>query len=390
MKRSTHRILTSHAGSLARPVDLIEMLRDRINGRPVDQAAFDARVKSAVAQVVKDQVENGIDVIDDGELSKPMFADYIVDRLSGFEGENTLGAPFVRGDNLPEPFPAYAAWRAQTPNLVAMGLREKRPMCIAPLAWKDRAYERDIANLQAALSATPGYTEAFLPSPSPGIIVMRVPNQYYKTEEEYLFAVAGLLRDEYRAIVDAGFVLQIDAPDSAMSWDRQRWADLTEFRKALAQRIEALNYALEGIPEESVRFHVCWGNNESPHVGDIELAKIVDLILQVKAACYSVEAANPRHAHEWTVWQDAKLPAGKALMPGVIDSLTLFVEHPELVAQRIIQYASIVGRENVIAGTDCGFGTGAVVNPRVHPEVVLAKFRSMAEGARIASKQLWG
>ena len=192
MKRSTDRILTSHAGSMARPLDLIEMLRDRINGRPVDQAAFDARVTSAVAQAVKDQVENGVDIIDDGEVSKPMFADYIVDRLSGFEGENTLGAPFVRGDNLPEPFPAYAAWRSQTPNLQALGLREKRPMCVAPLAWKDRAYERDIANFKAAMSATPGYTEAFLPSPSPGIIVMRVPNQYYKTEEEYLFAVAGL------------------------------------------------------------------------------------------------------------------------------------------------------------------------------------------------------
>jgi 5-methyltetrahydropteroyltriglutamate--homocysteine methyltransferase len=389
MKRSMDRILTSHAGSLARPVDLIEMMRDRINGRPVDQAAFEARVKSAVAQVVQDQVANGVDIIDDGELSKPMFADYIVDRLSGFEGENTLNAPFVRGDNLPEPFPAYAAWRTQTPNLVAMGLREKRPMCIAPLAWKDRAYERDIANFKAALSQAPGYTEAFLPSPSPGIVVMRVPNAYYKTEEEYLFAVAGLMAEEYHAIVDAGFVLQIDAPDAAMSWDRQRWSDLAEFRKALGQRIEALNFALEGIPEESIRFHVCWGNNELPHVNDIELSKIVDLVLQVKAACYSIEASNPRHAHEWTVWEDTKLADGKALMPGVIDSLTLFVEHPELVAQRILQYANLVGRENVIAGTDCGFGTGAVVNPRVHPEIVLAKFRTMAEGARIASQKLW-
>jgi 5-methyltetrahydropteroyltriglutamate--homocysteine methyltransferase len=391
MKRSTDRILTSHAGSLARPLDLIEMLRDRINGREVDQAAFDARVTSAVAQVVREQAENGVDIVDDGEVSKPMFADYVVDRLSGFEGENTLGTPFVRGDNLPEPFPAYAAWRAaNVPNLQALGLRERRPMCIAPLAWKDRAYEKDIANLKAALAVTPGITEAFMPSPSPGIIVMRVPNRYYATEEEYLFAVAGLLRDEYRAIVDAGFVLQIDAPDAAMSWDRQRWDDLAQFRKAVGQRIEALNFALEGIPEESIRFHVCWGNNESPHVGDIGLHQIVDLVLQVKAACYSVEASNPRHAHEWTVWQDVKLPEGKALMPGVIDSLTMFVEHPELVAQRLVQYAGIVGRENVIAGTDCGFGTGATVNPRVHPEVVLGKFRAMAEGARIASKQLWG
>jgi 5-methyltetrahydropteroyltriglutamate--homocysteine methyltransferase len=391
MQRSTDRILTSHAGSLARPLDLLEMLRDQINGRLVDPVALETRVRSAVAQVVREQAENGIDIVDDGEVSKPMFADYVVDRMSGFEGVNESGTPFVRGDNLPEPFPAYAQWRATQPsNLQALGLRERRPKCIAPLAWKDRAYERDIANLKAAVAATPGITEAFLPSPSPGIIVMRIPNEHYRTEEEYLFAVAGLLRDEYRAIVDAGFVLQVDAPDAAMSWDRQRWDDLPAFRKALAQRLEAVNYALEGIPEESVRFHVCWGNNESPHTGDIALRDIVDLVLQVKAACYSIEAANPRHGHEWALWQDVKLPQGKALMPGVIDSLTMFVEHPELVAQRIVQYAGIVGRENVIAGTDCGFGTGATVNPRVHPEVVLAKFRSLAEGARIASKRLWG
>jgi 5-methyltetrahydropteroyltriglutamate--homocysteine methyltransferase len=389
MKRSTDRILTSHAGSLARPLDLIEMLRARINGAPVDEAAFDARVKTAVAQIVREQAENGIDVVDDGELSKPMFADYIVDRIAGFEGENPSAAAFVHGDNLPEPLPAYAAWRGSAIAPQALGLREKRPMCVGPLSWKDRTYEQDIANLKAALASV-DVVEAFLPSPSPGIIVMRIPNEYYKTEEEYLFAVAGVLRDEYRAIVDAGFVLQVDAPDAAMSWDRQRWTGLAEFRKALGQRIEALNFALQGIPEESVRFHVCWGNGEAPHVNDIELKNIVDFVLQVKAACYSIEASNPRHAHEWALWQDVKLPDGKALMPGVIDSVTLFVEHPELVAQRIVQYASIVGRENVIAGTDCGFGTGATPNPRVHPEVVLAKFRSMAEGARIASQKLWG
>ena len=389
MKRSTDRILTSHAGSLARPLDLLEMIRTRINGGQVDEAALEARLSKAVAQVVREQVDNGIDVPSDGELSKPMFADYVVDRIAGFEGENPApNVPFVRGDNLPEPLPAYAAWRGSQLPANAVGLREKRPLCIAPLSWKDRAYERDLANFTAALDDTSA-VEGFLPSPSPGIIVMRIPNAYYATEEEYLYAVAGVLRDEYRAIVDAGLVLQIDAPDAAMSWDRQRWTDLAEFRTALAQRVEALNYALEGIPEEQVRFHVCWGNGEAPHVNDVELKDIVDLVLKVKAACYSIEAANPRHGHEWRLWEDVKLPEGKALMPGVIDSVTLFVEHPELVAQRILQYAALVGRENVIAGTDCGFGTGATPNPRVHPEVVLAKFRSLAEGARIASKQLW-
>jgi 5-methyltetrahydropteroyltriglutamate--homocysteine methyltransferase len=234
-----------------------------------------------------------------------------------------------------------------------------------------------------------GVEEGFLPSPSPGIVAMRIPTAYYKTEEEYLFALADVLRDEYKAIVDAGIVLQIDAPDAAMSWDRQNWQDIPEFRKALQVRHAALNHALQGIPENRVRYHVCWGNNENPHTGDIELKEIVDLILDVHAELYSIEAANPRHAHEWKVWEKVKLPDGKILMPGVIDSLTSFVEHPEVVAQRILQYANIVGRENVIAGVDCGFGTGASANPRVHPELVMAKFRSLSEGARLASQELW-
>jgi 5-methyltetrahydropteroyltriglutamate--homocysteine methyltransferase len=218
---------------------------------------------------------------------------------------------------------------------------------------------------------------------------MRIPTDYYKTEEEYDFALAEVMRDEYKAIVDAGLLLQIDAPDAAMSWDRQNWQDVSEFRRAVQIRHAALNHALEGIPEDRVRYHVCWGNNENPHTGDIELKQIIDLIFEVKAQLYSIEGANPRHAHEWKVWETAKLPPGKILMPGVIDSLTSFVEHPELVAQRIVQYAKIVGRENVIAGVDCGFGTGASANPRVHPELVMAKFRSLSEGARLASKELW-
>jgi 5-methyltetrahydropteroyltriglutamate--homocysteine methyltransferase len=218
---------------------------------------------------------------------------------------------------------------------------------------------------------------------------MRIPNAYYKSEEEYTYALADVLRDEYRAIADAGFVLQIDAPDAAMAWDRQHFETLDDFRAVTRMRVEALNHALEGIPEDRVRFHVCWGNNESPHTGDVALRDIVDIILQVKAQCYSIEAANPRHGHEWTVWQEVKLPDGKMLMPGVIDSLTNFVEHPEYVAERIVRYANLVGRENVIAGVDCGFGTGASASPRIHPELVMGKFRALAEGARLATSDLW-
>jgi 5-methyltetrahydropteroyltriglutamate--homocysteine methyltransferase len=383
MKRSTDRILTSHAGSLVRPLDLLEMMREKINGRPYDKAAWDARVKSAVTEIVQQQADAGIDIPSDGELSKPMFADYIADRLNGFEGENT-GEPFVNFSKRPEPFPAFAATR---PGAL-VSLREKRPLNIAPVSWKDRAYTEDIANMKAAVAAA-GVEEAFLPSPSPGIVAMRIPTEYYKTEEEYLYALADVLKEEYQAIVDSGLLLQIDAPDAAMSWDRQNWKDIPEFRDELRLRHAALNHALQGIPSDRVRYHICWGNNENPHTGDIELKDIVDLVLEVDADLYSIEAANPRHAHEWKVWESVKLPEGKILMPGVIDSLTNFVEHPEVVAQRIVQYASIVGKENVVAGVDCGFGTGATATPRVHPELVMAKFRSLSEGAKLASQELW-
>jgi 5-methyltetrahydropteroyltriglutamate--homocysteine methyltransferase len=339
--------------------------------------------KSAVAEIVKQQADAGVDIPSDGELSKPMFADYVSDRLSGFEGENT-GPPFVNASRRPEPFPAFMASR---PGAL-FGIKERRPLNVGPLAWKDRAYNDDITNMKAAMAAA-GVEEAFLPSPSPGIVAMRIPTSYFKTEEEYLYALAGVLKDEYQAIVGAGLILQIDAPDAAMSWDRQNWQDIPEFRKELQLRHEALNHALQGIPSDRVRYHVCWGNNENPHTGDIELKEIVDLILDVNADLYSIEAANPRHAHEWKVWQTVKLPEGKTLMPGVVDSLTNIVEHPEVVAQRIVQYAKVVGRENVIAGVDCGFGTGASEEPRVHPELALAKLRSLSEGARLASQELW-
>lgn len=390
MKRSTERILTTHTGSLARPPELLETIRARAMGEPIDEQAFASQVRSAVTRVVREQAASGVDIVSDGELGKPQFADYVADRLSGLEGQSPVEG-FVRPSRRPEPFPAYAAWLVQTSGGVRLGgiASARRPMCIGPLSWKDRAYQTDIANLKDALEGLP-VEEAFLPSPSPGILAMRLPNQYYPSEEAFLYALADVLREEYQAIVDAGFLLQIDAPDVAMAWDRQAWDSMAQFRSAVARRIEALNHALEGIPEDRVRFHVCWGNGERPHTGDVALRDIVDLVLGVNAGAYSIEAANPRHAHEWEVWEDIELPDGKILIPGVIDSLTNFVEHPELVAQRLVQYARLVGRENLIGGVDCGFGTAASANPRVHPELVLAKFRSLADGAAIASHRLWG
>ena len=384
MQRSVERILTTHAGSLARPTEVFDLLSAQGRGEPVDPALFAERVQAAVAHCVREQVEHGVDIVSDGELSKPQFADYVADRLHGFEGTNPTPG-FVRPTRRPEPFPAYAV----TINQPARFVFGRPPLCVGPLRWKDRAYQRDIATFQAALAGVT-VSEAFIPSPSPGIIAMRIPNEYYPSEEAFLYALADVLKDEYQAIVAAGFVLQIDAPDVAFAWERQHWEDEAEFRAAIHTRIEALNHALSGIPEERVRFHTCWGNVERPHTGDIALREIIDLVLRVRAGAYSIEAANPRHAHEWEVWREVKLPDGKLLIPGVIDSLTTFVEHPRLVAQRLLQYATLVGRENVIAGVDCGFGTAASATPRVHPEIVLAKFAALAEGAALASATLWG
>jgi 5-methyltetrahydropteroyltriglutamate--homocysteine methyltransferase len=384
MKRSTDRILTTHTGSLARPDDILEMIRARTAGQEYDPLAFERKTRLAVEEVVRKQVENGIDTVSDGELSKPQFADYVAERWNGMEGEN----PGFRFAGAPEDVPGYGAWWRGQASASAF-FTGRRPMCVGPLSWKDRAaVELDIANLKAAAANT-GAREAFMPSPSPGIISIRIPNQYYPSEEAYLYALADVLKEEYRAIVEAGFLLQVDAPDIAMG-RHLFFYDLpdSDFRKAIQLRTEALNHALEGIPEESVRFHVCWGNNEGPHTRDVPLAEIIDIVLTTKAQAFSIEASNPRHAHEWELWQDVKLPGGKLLIPGVVDSLTNFVEHPRLIAQRVVNYAKLVGRENVMAGTDCGFGTFAG-SPRVYPEVVWAKFRAMAEGCELASRELW-
>jgi 5-methyltetrahydropteroyltriglutamate--homocysteine methyltransferase len=379
VERSRDRILTTHAGSLYRPPELFEMIAAAVGGAPVDEQRFADELRHDVDEVVRRQVACGIDIVTDGELSKPNFSDFVVDRLSGFEGEN----PNEVFPNRRLDFPEY--YEAQPgPS----GTR--RPLCVGPLAWKDNeALRRDIENLRAAVTSA-GVAEAFMPSPSPGIVAMRIPNVYYQSEQDYLDALAGVLREEYRAIVDAGFILQIDAPDMPMAWTAQFDAErFDDYSRMLSMRNDALNGALEGIPEESVRYHICWGNTESPHTLDIPLERIIDLVFGVRAQAYSIEAANPRHAHEWELWRDVRLPEGKILIPGVIDSTTNFVEHPQLVAQRIMQYCSVVGRENVIAGTDCGFGTMARLSPRVHPVVMWAKLATLADGARIASERLW-
>jgi 5-methyltetrahydropteroyltriglutamate--homocysteine methyltransferase len=387
MKRSTDRILTTHVGSLPRPSDLLELIRARTMGEPYDQNELANRLREAVAESVRWQAEAGVDVVDDGELGKPQFADYVAERIAGFEGTNTeppfAGEPMWRHQS--ELLPEYTAWRRSQQPMGGMTF-SRQPKCIGPLNWKDRGYLVDIANLRTALEGV-DVEEAFIPSPSPGIIARRIPNAYYATTEEYLYAIADVMREEYRAIVEAGFVLQIDAPDAAMG-GYQSGEALEWFRSVSVPRVDALNHALQGIPEDRIRYHTCWGNISGPHIADIELKDIIDLVLRVNAQAYSIEAANPRHAHESTLWEQIRLPEGKILIPGVIDSVSEFVEHPDLVTQRIVQYTRTVGRENVIAGTDCGFGTFAGMSP-IHPEIVRAKFRSLAEGARRASAALW-
>jgi 5-methyltetrahydropteroyltriglutamate--homocysteine methyltransferase len=383
MKRSTDRILTTHIGSLPRPADLWNLVGAKDRGEPYDQEALAKRLKSAVTDIVRRQVEVGIDIPSDGEFSKASFTNYVRERLSGLEGINkeSYSGP-------PPAFPEYADWQRKRMNLAAaLGTL---PVNSGPLGWKNKEeLHGDISNLKAALQGL-NVEDAFLPSVAVGQVLFMVPTKHYSSDREYAYALAEALKEEYRAIVDAGFVLQIDSPDFVMMRNRQYWNKTwDEYRNSLGLRIEALNHALDGIPEERIRFHVCWGNFEGPHQDDVPLKDVVDLLLRVKAQAYSIEAANPRHGHEWQVWENVRLPEGKILIPGVIDTVTNFIEHPELVAQRLVRYAKIVGRENVIAAPDCGFGTFGGWEPRVHPEIMWAKFRAMVEGARIASRQLW-
>ena len=383
MKRSVDRILTTHTGSLPRPADLREILWAQETGAPFDATDFRSRVRSTVAECVAQQVSCGVDIVGDGELGKPNFVMYVAGRLSGMEGWDD--ALYVNHD--PD-FPGYEEWYAArgTAHFSPRG----RPRCVGPLAWKDAdAVRRDVDDLRTAVDAA-SVDEAFITSASVGTIAQQVVNGYYGSSEEYVAAIADVMRVEYRAIVESGFILQIDAPGIAgqRGWPQFRDRPLEEFKKTARLWIEALNHALRGIPEDRVRVHVCWGNAEAPHTRDAALRDVVDLVLAVNAGAYSVEAANPRHAHEWAVWGDVKLPDGKLLIPGVIDNTTNFVEHPELVAERIVRFAGVVGRENLIAGVDCGFGTSAH-SERIYPPVVWGKLRSLAEGARLASQALW-
>jgi 5-methyltetrahydropteroyltriglutamate--homocysteine methyltransferase len=380
MIRSTERFLTTHTGSLPRPDDLIRMMYAKEEGVPVDPAALGVRVRSAVAEIVKQQADAGIDLVNDGELSKPSYATYVKDRLGGFGG---TGNTFVYQDL--DDFPKLRQKVFGDPGRS----RRKTPACNAPISVRDpQAAIADVDNLKTAMGAVRA-TGGFMSAASPGVVAVFFRNDHYPSEEAYLYAIADAMRQEYEAVASAGLVLQIDCPDLAMGKHiKYHDADLKTFRKAAALNIEAMNHAVANIPAEQLRMHVCWGNYEGPHHYDVPLADVIDLVFKAKPSAISFEAANPRHAHEWTLFETVKLPDGKVLIPGVIESKANFIEHPELIAQRIGRYAKLVGRESVMAGSDCGYGTW-VGQAAVDPDVVWAKMAALAEGARIASKQFW-
>ncbi len=388
MIRSTDRVLTMHAGTLPRPADLRERVMAKSRGEAIDEAAFTKDLQRVIGENVKKQIETGIDSVNDGELSKSSFSNYMKERLGGLETRDAdptaprMGA--IGGRDLT----AFAEYFEIGANRSAAATGQNRvgqTVCSGPITYIGHAdLKADIDNFRVGLQGSKP-NETFLPAITPGTVEHWLKNEYYASAEEFLFAVADALAIEYKAIVDAGFLLQIDDPDLPDAWQIHPDMTVPQYRKFAQLRVDALNHALKDIPEESIRFHTCWGSYHGPHKFDIPLADIVDIILNVKAVGYSIEASNPRHDHEWTVWKDAKLPDGKVLIPGVIGHSNDFIEHPELVAQRLVRYANIVGKENVMAGTDCGIGS------RVgHAQICWAKFQAMSEGAAIASKQLWG
>jgi 5-methyltetrahydropteroyltriglutamate--homocysteine methyltransferase len=380
MKRSRDRFLTTHTGSLPRPEDLIRIMFAKEEGIPVEPRALAARIRAAVAEIVQRQTAAGIDIVNDGEMSKPSYATYIKDRLNGFGGESQ-----------PPPYPDLVPFPGLHQKVYGDRgrARRKMPGCNAPISVRDReAVKIDIENLKAGVASS--VEDLFLSAASPGVVSLFFHNDYYKTHEEYLYAIADAMQYEYETIVSAGLVLQLDCPDLGLGRHVQ-FTDLSieEFRGKARLHVEALNHAVRNIPPEQMRMHLCWGNYEAPHQMDIPLADIIDVVFLARPSAISFEAANPRHAHEWAVFETVKLPNGKVLIPGVLESKSNFIEHPELIAQRIGRYANLVGRENVMFGTDCGYGTW-VGQAAVDPDVVWGKLASMAEGARLASKQFWG
>jgi 5-methyltetrahydropteroyltriglutamate--homocysteine methyltransferase len=381
MKTSQDRILTTHVGSLPRPPELKELLVRKDQGQPYDKDGLARLTRQAVFDIVRRQVQSGIDIVNDGEMSKPGYSTYVADRLTGFAGHQPAKPRLDTRDH-----PNFlAAYERMTGANVA-----RRAVCVGPVAWQDREpLTQDLANLRDALAeVTAG--EGFMTAASPGLVPVFQNNSYYPTHEAYVEAIAAAMREEYEAIVKAGFVLQLDCPDLAMA-RHTSFQELSEaeFLKRAAFHVEVLNDALSNVPADRARIHICWGNYEGPHDYDIPFAKVAPILIKAKPMALVVEAANPRHAHEWTVWQEIKLPDDKILVPGVLDTSTNYVEHPELVAQRICQFADIVGRERVIAGTDCGFGTFAGYG-KLDPDISFKKLGAMVEGAAIASKRLWG
>ena len=380
MRRSTDGFLTTHTGSLPRPPDLIRMMFAKEEGVPVEPAALARRIREAVVETVKKQVEAGVAIVNDGEMSKPSYATYVKDRLSGFGGASH---PLQYRDLVD--FPEMAKRVFGDPGRS----RRRTPACDGPISVRDpRAAESDVDNLKTGLAAAK-VTDGFMSAASPGVISLFFRNEHYPSHEAYLFAIADAMRHEYETVARAGLVLQVDCPDLGMGRHIQ-FADLSldEFRAMARLHVAALNHALANVPPDQARLHLCWGNYEGPHHHDVALADIIEIAFTARTTAVSFEASNPRHAHEWRVFETVKVPAGKVIIPGVLDSTTNFIEHPDLVAERIGRYARLVGRENVIAGTDCGFGTW-VGQAAVDPDIVWAKLASMAEGARRATREFW-
>jgi 5-methyltetrahydropteroyltriglutamate--homocysteine methyltransferase len=391
MKRSTSRILTTHAGSLVRPPRLLDAVRAQQNGTPVDQQAFDSCLKDSVAEVVRQQAQAGVDIVSDGEFGKSTsWSLYVLNRLSGFELRPVeAGAnPFAKGADR-ERFKEFYAELEGGDGRTWSNVTRQDAVCVAPIQYTGtEELQRDIANFKAALDGMK-VEEAFLPVAAPSSAIPDRKNEYYRNDEELIIALADALRTEYRTIVDAGFLVQVDDARAAVTYDRMvPPATFEDYYRWLGRHVEVLNHAMQGIPEERIRYHVCWGSWPGPHTTDVPLRKIVDLILKVHAGAYLIEAGSPRHEHEWRVWKDVKLPEGKVLVPGVISHCTNVVEHPELIAERIVRFAGVAGRENVIAGTDCGFAQEQF-NRRVHPAIMWAKLEALTEGARLASGELW-